>query len=259
MQDFSLIIDGMTWSYSRLTAYTTCPYSWFLKYILGEDTSSNFYAEYGTFMHELLSKFYKNEASKDSILLEFLTGFSHNVPSIVDSQYFESTKEKYFDLGAEYLETFKPFDFKKLITVEGEHNFKIDKYKFTGFIDLAGYDENNDLVIIDHKSKDLKPRSNRKKPTLTDIELDEYLQQLYLYCIPIFNLTGEYPKWLKYNCFKADKVIVEPFVMANFEKAKRWARHIIEFIQEERKWEPTGNYIYCKDICNNRNICEYVD
>ena len=259
MQDYSLIVNTMVWSHSRLTSFMSCPYSWFLRYILGEDTSSNFYSEHGTFVHELLAKFYKGEASRDMIVIEYLTGFSHNVVSTVNAKTFDSTKAKYIDSVSNYLETFEPFKFNKIIAIEKEYKFKIDEYDFIGYVDLAGYDEAGDLLIIDNKSANLKPRSKKGKQTLTDDELDEYLRQLYLYSIPVFNETGEYPKWLIFNCFKSGVVIKEPFIMADFEKAKRWAKNIIEFIKAERNWNATGDFIYCKDLCNNRKICEYIN
>ena len=53
-----------------------------------------------------------------------------------------------------------------------------------GVIDLVGRSDTGGLVIVDHKSRALKPRSKRKKPTKTNQELDEYLRQLYLYAVP---------------------------------------------------------------------------
>ena len=37
------IINNMTWSYSRVSAYEQCPYGWFLNYILEEAEEPMFY------------------------------------------------------------------------------------------------------------------------------------------------------------------------------------------------------------------------
>ena len=46
MNDYSFLIDSMTWSYSRLQSYQKCPYGFFVHYILGEDEDADllFYA-----------------------------------------------------------------------------------------------------------------------------------------------------------------------------------------------------------------------
>ena len=257
--DYSIIISMMVWSFSRLTSFISCNYGWNLRYLDDTKKESNFYGEYGTFMHDLLAKFYNKEATKDEIILEYLLEFKTKISSKVKSKTFENSLIKYFDAGIKYLETFEPFVFKKLGGVEQKVEFEIDGYPFIGYIDLWGFCEDDEIEIIDHKSKDLKKRSTRKIPTKTDEQLDEYLKQLYLYCIPIYNLTGKYPARLKFNCFKADEIITENFDIKKLQEAKGWATIIIKMIEKEKTWSPTGDFIYCRDICNSRSSCEYMN
>lgn len=249
----------MDWSYSRVNLYRSCPYSWFLQYILDKDKTSNFYSEYGTFIHDLLARFYKNEATRDSILTEYMWKFNSNVISKVNAKTFETMRVKYFEAGANYLETFEPFKFKKLIGVEKKISFKIGDYSFVGYIDLAGFLEDDEIEIIDHKSKDLKPRSKRKTQTLTDEELDTYLIQLYLYSIAIFEEFGKYPKYLTFNCFKNGEIIRELFDIKKLEEAKDWCLRTIHRIEKDTNWLATGDWYFCNNLCNNRNICEYLE
>ena len=39
----------------------------------------------------------------------------------------------------------------------------------TAVVDVLGQDDDGEYIIIDNKSRDLKPRSNREKPTMNDI------------------------------------------------------------------------------------------
>lgn len=78
------------------------------------------------------------------------------------------------------------------------------------------YARDGTLCILDHKSRSLKPRSNRKKKPKTDEEPDQYLRQLYLYSIPITNEFGRMPAFLKFNCYRTGVRIKEPFHSQEF-------------------------------------------
>lgn len=78
-------------------------------------------------------------------------------------------------------------------------------------LDFLGESEAGELVLVDNKSRDLKPRSNRKRPTAKDTELDDMLRQLYLYSIPVFESFGRYPDWLCFNYFRSGVFIKERF------------------------------------------------
>lgn len=109
------------------------------------------------------------------------------------------------------------------MAVEKRFDFKIDDRKFTGRLDFIGRDDDGSLVIIDHKSRLMKPRSKRKKPTKTDVELDDMLKQLYIYSLAVKDEYGEFPSKLCFNCFRNDTFIVEPFNDKAYKDAIDWA------------------------------------
>ena len=108
----------MEWSHSRINLYRTCPYAWFAQYILREDSFSNFFSEYGTFIHDLLAQFYKNEITRDEMIMLYITQFKTEVASRVRAKTFDSMREKYYDAGLDYIQTFEPFKFSKILGVE---------------------------------------------------------------------------------------------------------------------------------------------
>ena len=256
--DYTYEITLMKWSFSRLSLYRTCAYAWFCQYILREDKQSNFYSEYGTFVHELLAEFYKGNITRDELLIYYITDFNSKVTSVIPSKTFDTMREKYYESGLKYIETFEPFQFKEILGIEEEVHFKIDEYDFIGYIDMHGLRDDDEIEIIDNKSKDLKPRSKRKAPTKTDNELDIYLIQLYLYCIPIYDKYGKYPKYLTFNCFKSGVVITEPFDIEKFEEAKDWAIRTIKKIEKQENWNPHLDFYFCNNLCNARSDCEYI-
>ena len=249
------LIDSMTWSYSRLKSFDNCRYEWYLKYLYGEEPVQNFYASYGSYVHKLIERFYQANISRQDLTLQFLTGFSYSVegrrpkPEIV---------EKYIDAGVSYFSSFEPFPYK-MVAVEDKIEFDIDDRKFLGFIDFLGEDDGGDLVIIDHKSRDLKPRSGRAKPTVKDVELDEFLTQLYLYSFGVQQKYGRLPKWLCFNCFKSGTFIKEPFCNEAFESAKQWALKTIDKIEQAEKFYPNLDWFYCTNLCGFKNQCCYYE
>lgn len=213
-----------------------------------------FYASYGSFIHKLIENYYRGIISKDEMPLIFLRDFSKEVRG---ERPASSTVDKYIRNGCEYLNEFKPFRFR-MIDVEKKVNFKIGKYPFVGFIDYLGAD-GDDLVIVDNKSRDLKPRSGRKNPTQKDIELDTMLRQLYIYSSAVKQEYGKFPSLLCFNCFRSGVFIEEPFRKEEYDKAMEWSEKEIGYIADTDEFYPRIDFFSCRYICGVRDECCYKD
>lgn len=246
------LIQEMTWSFSRVEAFADCPYRWFLRYIRQYPESSKFYASFGSFMHRLIERFYRGEISKEQMLSEYLSNFSKEVVGVRPK---EETLRKYIECGASYLRSFRPFPYE-MLDVEKKVNFEINGVPFVGFIDFLGKD-GDDLVIVDNKSRDLKQRSGRKKPTRKDQELDDMLRQLYLYAAAVKQEFGKFPKYLCFNCFRSGEFIVEPFRIEAYESAVSWATEKIHAIEDSEEFPPKQNAFSCFWICGVSDFCKY--
>lgn len=248
------LIEDMTWSYSRVSCFDDCPYRWYLKYISGFKEEPMFYASYGSFMHRLIEQYYRGNITKEEMLTKFLIDFQSEVSG---ERPQASTVQKYIEAGVEYLKGFQPFPYN-MVDVEKKIDFEVGGNHFVGFIDYLG-EKDGELYIVDNKSRDLKPRSKRKKPTLKDQELDEMLRQLYLYAAAIKQEYGKYPKELCFNCFKSGVFINEPFNEEAFHDAIRWVSQSIECIKNEEDFRPSVDYFGCKFICGVNKECCYVE
>lgn len=246
------LIEEMTWSFSRIDTYNSCPYQWFLKYIKRYEDEDRFYARYGKFMHTLLEKYYSKKCTKDDILIDFLFNFSKEVRGLRPS---ESTVQKYIELGTNFIRSLEPIKLDS-IDVEKEVFFKIGDKDFIGYVDLIG-EENGEILIIDHKSRDLKQRSGRAVPTTSDLELDEKLKQLYLYSVAIEKEYGRLPKYLCFNCFKSGQLIKELFDIKKYEETKKWALDCISKIENTEEFEPNPSYFRCRYLCGVSDRCIY--
>lgn len=252
--NYAPLVDDMVWSFSRVESYGECPYRWYLKYIRKFKEKDLFYSSYGTFMHKLIEQYYTGELTKPEMLVKFLKDFKTEVRGRRPKQ---STVEKFINNSVQYLKNFEQFPYK-MEAVEKSVTFNVDDKKFVGYIDFLGIDESDgEIVIIDNKSKELHPRSTRKKPTLKDKELDEKLRQLYLYAAAVEQEYGKLPKALCFNCYRAGNFIYEKFNPRDYDKAKAWALDTICTIRDDSDFDPKPNPFVCEWICGVSDHCEY--
>lgn len=246
------IVDSMRFSYSRVSCFGDCRYQWLLKYIYESEDKDMFYASYGSFIHKILEQYYKGELKQGELLSTFLLGFSENVKGDRPS---DSIVESYIQKGIDYFTNFKPFPYNT-VGVEKKVEFKIGQYDFVGFIDFLG-EKDGKLYIVDNKSRDLKPRSKRAKPTVKDRELDDMLKQLYIYAEAVKQEYGKYPEALCFNCFKSGVFIEEPFNEQACKDALEWAENTIEKIKNAEEFYPDIDYFRCRFLCGVHDDCVY--
>ena len=242
----------MTWSYSRITCFESCPYKFLLSYIKRVPKQRLFFSDYGLFMHKLIEKFLLKEIGTDELTTEYLVNFKQEVLGKAPTQ---SIFKNYFSQGLRYLNNLQYPDTEP-VAIERRVDFFIQDKSFIGVIDRIDKNENG-VSIIDNKSRALKPRSGRSKPTKSDRELDEYLRQLYMYSIPVHDIFGEYPKRLEFNCFRTDELVSEPFSVDALEKTKKWAIDKIDLITNNEDWSPCAEYWKCKHLCDVNHQCCY--
>ena len=256
---YNLISEEFTWSYTKIECFNDCPYKFFLQYFWGCKSQPKFYASYGTLMHKLLEEYYKcsifeRPLKKKLLPTEFLLRFTTEVQG---DRPPEQTVKKYIDCGVEYLRNFQDFPFNT-VGVEKRVNFSLKGKPFVGAIDFLGECDGG-LCIIDNKSRDLKPRSRRSKPTLKDEELDSMLRQLYIYSAAVMQEYGKFPKSLCFNCFKTNTFIEEPFNIDKYNEAISWASKSIREVENAEEFYPNIDYFYCKNICGVSDECCYAN
>lgn len=230
------------------------PIGWFLRYICKCEETDNFFSSYGSLIHKLIELYYRGIIQQSELSDIFLENFLLKVKGRRPS---EATVQKYIKCGTDYFRNFKPFKYD-MVDVEKRVDFKIDDIPFVGFIDYLGT-KDGDLFIVDNKSRDLKPRSNRQNPTAKDKELDSMLKQLYLYSAAIKQEYGVFPKKLCFNCFKTGTFIEEPFNQNAYDKTIDWAKKKIEEIRKTDIFYPQIDYFQCKNLCGCRDSCCYVN
>lgn len=249
------------WSYSRATCFGRCKYEFYLDYIINDDdlylSEGNYYAEIGSFTHEILAKIFSGELKVDDAPQYFMDHYE----SQVCYKVMQSTMDKTYETIADYFASLDIswIDKYEIVGTELEVKFKLDDYDFIGYIDLLLKDRNNGkFVVLDHKSSEypFKKDGTLKKKTEHGFEL--YKKQMYLYCHAVNQLFGDFPKQIMWNHFKdGGKLAKIPFQKEEYIEAMNWFRRTLEAAGKETEYEPTPDFFYCNNLCNFRNSCEY--
>lgn len=249
------LIRSMTWSFSRVTSFASCKYAWFLKYLLHPDRvwPEMFFSSFGSKMHELLADYYRGSATPDQMAASLIGWFPGSARLSAPSQ---KVRYKYFSDGLSYFSTLPPVPTHKVVAVEEKFETELHGVKLVGFIDLL-YEQDGELVLCDHKSRALKPRSTRGKYTKSDEELDAYLRQLYLYSHFVKERYGKYPDKLCFNCFRSQDMIFEPFRMEQYEITVSWLLSEVEAIIHEWEFKPHCEWFHCKYLCEMHDSCDF--
>ena len=73
------ILDGIKWSFSSVNAYATCPRMFKLSYIDGIRKSGNGFAEFGTFVHLILERYYTGKLDFFDLVQFYKAHYAENV------------------------------------------------------------------------------------------------------------------------------------------------------------------------------------
>lgn len=250
MSKFKFFLDGMRWSFSRVTAYEQCPKQFKLIYIDCEQKLSGAFSEWGSWCHELLEGFYKKKIPIWELGRRYLEGYpTHVFCSFPRFNAKIDLDQKYFDRGEEFFENFEdPFEEYEIVGVEKEINLSIDGNEFIGYIDLILRDKNRNYIIVDHKSKSAFKNKEEK---------EVYLRQLYLYAIYIEQQYGVYPKWLVFDMFRSGKLVWERFSKEKLKKAVKWFSSTINLIYQDEVFSAKPEKFFCDYLCDVRENCQY--
>lgn len=253
------------YSYSQLSSYSECPFSYYLGHIEfpRPEQAPNAWAEQGTLMHDLLDKWAKGELKKEELAAEYERRYGEEVvtafPRMLASKGYT---QKAYQQGLEYFETFQGFPGFTVVSAEEEYEmpFRLtdgSERPFIAYVDLLLRNEfTGGLVVCDHKSKSLTTFKRERK---------EMYKQQYLYSYFVHEKYGEWPQYLAFNLFRELGYFDEQeFDEAEYQKTMEWASQAIHDIEDrdllswmECKALPKSGKpdLYCSEICSYRREC----
>jgi CRISPR/Cas system-associated exonuclease Cas4 (RecB family) len=246
---YDRILDNMTWSFSRVNNYCTCPHVFKLLYIDKKPQINNAFAEFGRFVHSLLELYFKGKVEFFELSQIYEDEYNLNVLHEFPEFEFCNLAKNYYEGGINYLNSFEGIDDNlQVVGVEQKVNLTINGRPFVGYIDLILQDKTDGkYIIIDHKSKS-KFKSKKER--------EHYFFQLYLYSLYIKDTFGEYPKELRFNMFRIGKLEIEQFDSKKLKKALNWFNFTIDLIYFDTEFIKMKNQFYCENLCSVRDVCK---
>lgn len=232
-------VKDITWSFSSLNSYYTCPYSWYLKKVEKKEDEGSHWGVGGGAAHDTLE-----EVLKGNLAPEHATSFfvEHcpilTFPTMKEgyADRWVSDTLKFFDNLPEFLKTIKG----EVVGIEEDSIVEIEGYKLRCIVDLV-LKENNSLIAWDWKSSAASQFTGKK--------LAEKAKQLYLYSRAVKEIHGKYPDKLVFYLFREQKKIEIPFSRKDYNKTVKWMTDTINKIANEKEWQKSTNFFFCKNIC----------
>lgn len=238
----------MRYSYTKLTSFDECRYAFYRYYQKNEQGENNVFALYGIIMHSILERYAKGELQITELAETFEEEFNLAISQIM--MFGKDLTYSYYSKGMEFLENFNGFWGLKPLEAEYHFETPLGEDTFVGVIDLIALDENDNIIIVDHKSSS---KFSKK-------ELKDKVKQLYLYSKAIFDKYGKFPKELWFNHFKNQHQEKIPFDIDVYNETIKWALAKIQEIEACMEFNPnTSDKFHCCYLCDYRNNCEYKE
>ena len=247
MSQYDFILDGMNWSFSSVRSYDNCPYGFKLSYIDRKSQRQNAFAQWGTFCHSILEKYFKGEYDLFDLVSAYEDGYRSAVTEIFPPNKYVELSDSYYKAGIKYFSEFSGLDNVQILAIEKKVQTVFEGYNFVGVIDLIYKDlSTGDIIIQDHKSK---------KEFKNKTEEDEYLRQLYLYSKFIKDTFHVNPKELHFNMIRGGKTISRPYIEEEYQEAIKWFVDTIKKIYADTEFQMNYNDFFCHNLCGVREHC----
>lgn len=250
----SLIEEGHVYSYSQLTTFCECPYSFYVQKIEKQKTVGNAFSSLGSLVHSLIDEWATGLIPAENLPAEYERRYKEAVPEawpkMLESKGYS---QKAYNTCLDYFINFDQFKGYKIISTETKYKSEINGHPFVGVIDMILEDENNgQLIVLDHKSKSMKEFKKNE---------EEMYRQQYLYSQFIHEEFGKWPDMLGFNLFKENGYkTFKPFSKDRFVEVYTWAADTIEKIENADLFDffktiDSKSNFYCTQICSCRKIC----
>ena len=247
------MINIEEYSYSKLTRFEDCPLSYMRKYLDEEVPDSHGITECGLFMHHILEEYEKGNMQLDELVPYYEENFDKQVVSTMRLQMSETFSKDmyglYYNDCLEYLKNFTGIpNCKTIVDVEKEFHLPYNDYSITGKIDLIFRDNDNKLIVLDHKSK--KKFKSKKDQA-------HYARQLYLYAWACKSLYGTYPDVLMFNMLRGEPIYIE-FDADSMQEALDWFDDTVKQIRNAITFDANVGTFYCNAFCllGRCELCE---
>lgn len=239
------------YSFSKLSTWWQCRYSYFQKYIEHKAGIGNAFSSYGSLVHSILERYAKKEIELWDMPSIYEWEFDSAVPEKFPWNKYKVLRDSYYEEGLNFLKNFNGYEKCKILGIEQEFEIEIDDWNLVGFIDVVFVDESGKLIVRDYKSKASFKNETEKK---------EYARQPYLYSLYVKEKYGRYPDEIQFLMFRKENVERIKFNEEDLQEAISWAKDTVADIRACVDYPPAKtvcNDFYAQNLCNHREYCEF--
>lgn len=261
MSGFDFIIDNIRFSFSSLTTYDTCPWAYKLTYIDSLPRTENFYAQYGTLIHDCFYQFFRNGLETYE-LTEYYKNTYDSVVTECPPDFPPGLGEKYREQGLAFFNSFS-FDRNKydVILAEEKIEFEFDDgVMFVAKPDLVLLDKiNGEFTLFDYKSSAPFREDKRNGNEIVDNgKLDGYYKQMYIYTYALRNYKFTPIDRICLWFTRPERRVEIKWNEKDEDKTMKWLHRTIKAIKKDEKFHfNNSNQYFCNNLCGMRIYCEY--
>lgn len=252
--EYSFILDNITYSYSSVNNYETCPYSFKLSYIDYKEKMENAFGQFGSLIHKCIEEYLKKNVSVWDLTSYYENSYSSFVTTDFPS-YPKNMAESYYQSGLNFFNDFN-FDINNydIMMIEDFVNYKLTNSTIIVKPDAILKEKNSGkIILLDFKTAKLKTNSKDSK------QIVDYLKQMYIYCYYLYlgrdiNIDEIHLYFIRDNIVKIFPVDKNEMMMSI-----EWFEKTIEKIKETNDWianNSKSNKYFCDNICSMRLVCE---
>lgn len=261
MSSFDFIIDNIRFSYSSLTTYETCNYSFKLTYIDKCDRIDNFYGQYGTLIHDTMYQYFAGNLDFFELTDYFLKSYN-SVMLAPPPSYPAGMEEKYKESAVDFFNKFS-FDRDSYDVILNEEKIEFDvddNVQFVAKPDLVLFNKvSGQFILYDYKtSAPFRMDKRTGKETVDEPKIDGYFKQMYIYTYALrnykFTPVDRITLWFTRN----EREVSRKWNENDEEKAIRWLEKLVHKIKKDEKFlYNNSNAYFCNQLCSVRESCEF--
>ena len=254
MPKYTKQLTNFTFSFSSVSTFKTCPWSFKLGYIDKVERQQNFFSNFGSFCHLILEKYFSNKLDIWELLDYYEKHYYEEVKELPPS-FLSQLAVSYYDAGRKF---FEEFDFDRteyeILDVEEYVKGKDRKIKIVIKPDVILKKKDEDeITLMDFKSSEIFSKAGK----LDEKKLSGYKKQINIYAYYLFlfkNIEISQAKlwFVRSNTFYSWK-IDSTDVFDDVE----WFVNAAKEIKKEEKWEAKPEKFFCNVLCSSKMACEY--
>lgn len=137
MSQYTEALQKRIWSYSSVHQYDDCPRGFFLQRIEHVPQKNNAFALYGSFVHEILEKYFKGLITIPEMQELYVTDYEARVNLKFPPNRWSNLAEAYYQDGLRFLQNFKGLHENfHVLGAELEVRLPVGGFQTIGYIDL---------------------------------------------------------------------------------------------------------------------------